>query len=894
MKNLMMSFCFLTLFACSSTNKAPTGSDGKAAIKDSVLTREQAMHRSKQVQRITYNLWFGLDENEDGFQGRTTIRFDLKDRADEFDNRLRIDFTGGKIHSLMVNGEEWDAQKTARIYDSTALSIRLGDLLKGQNRIEIHYSHPWSTTGNGLYRYKDPVDQKIYLYTNFEPYYANQLFPCFDQPDLKASYEITAEAPEGWNVISNMAERSKSKVDGRVSWQFAPSPVFSTYLVALHAGPYKMWKADADGVPMHLFARQSVAKNVDAQNWFDITRKGLKFFGEYFGYPYPYSKYDQILAPDFNVGAMENIGAVTFTENFIFRGQPTATELMDRADTILHEMAHMWFGDLVTMRWWNGLWLNESFATYLAHLAIKNTKLFPGADSSFFSSMKRWAYTEDQSEVSHPIEVSVPDTAQAFANFDGITYGKGASALKQLHYWIGDADFKEGLHRYFTKFANRNTVLADFIASLSQASEQNLQPWQKSWLQTLGYDRIRVELKCDANKKIESLVYKRTAAFHDKTQRPHRFLVGFYDKVGGALVKRADTFQITLDKDEAQEPEVVGKKCPAFVFPNENDNGFFTIEWDEAQQNALMESIATISEPLVRQMAWFELWEQTKQGKLSVTAYIDTVLKNISKETNKVIFEDVLNSLAHQHPARFTALRALNSEQHATYYPKVWKLLMSLSEKAAGGSDRQKIAIQAAMKAVHTPESAEWAVQVLTNKKHYAGFKLDPDTKWDLLQAAAGVKKIDDALLTKLKTEDTSSEAMDRIAQITALQSESNDETLWMDLYASGKTVHTAATYSAAQIRKSARAFLHVSRPERLQAWLPRYYENLKDWGKNLDDETLSTYVSRLYPGTCDGVSLQKTSDWLDRNSGAPTPLIKELKLQRFFDQKCVAAKSLK
>jgi aminopeptidase N len=344
-----------------------------------------AMYRSRQVHKTSYQLWFGVDGTSDEFSGRTKILFDLRENAFANLRSLRLDFTGGKVSTLILNGNPWDAEKIKERYNGEWFEIPKSDLNLGNNKLEIAYSHPYSESGNGFYRFKDPEDGKIYLRTDLEPYYANLVFPCFDQPDLKASFEVTVEAPTEWTILSNMPTREKTKVDSRLSWQFAPSPQMSTYLFALAAGPWKEWKSDSDGMPLGLYARQSLAKYVDPAEWFKITKAGLGFYSDFFGYPYPYAKYDQILIPDMNAGAMENIGAVTFSESFIFRGPATEEERRRRADTILHEMAHMWFGDLVTMRWWNGLWLNESFDLY-GLCRDRADKALSGCTSSLF----RW------------------------------------------------------------------------------------------------------------------------------------------------------------------------------------------------------------------------------------------------------------------------------------------------------------------------------------------------------------------------------------------------------------------------------------------------------------------------------------------------------------------------
>ncbi|TPW20554.1 MAG: aminopeptidase N, partial [Elusimicrobia bacterium] len=393
------------------------------------LSREEAAARAARVSDAAYRLQFvvGFDEKE--FTGVTDISFNLKGAPAP----LTVDFGEGLPRKVTANGAD-----TAFDYNGHFLTLPPSALRKGANTVRIEYSHPYSATGSGLYRFKDPADGLVYLYSDFEPFDANLMFPCFDQPDIKAGYAVEVTAPEDWLVVSAARpERVLPAGPGARRWVFPMTKPFSTYVFSLHAGPYMEWRDDFQGLPLGLYARRSLARFVDAEEWFTVTKQGMGFFNRYFDFPYPFGKYDQVLVPDFNSGAMENVGAVTFSERNAPRSRPTPAERLDRADVILHEMAHMWFGDLVTMAWWDDLWLNESFASYMSAVAVDAATEFRDAWLDFNLGTKQWAYWEDQLVTTHPIEAVVPDTEVAFANFDGITYGKGASTLKQLAVLLG-------------------------------------------------------------------------------------------------------------------------------------------------------------------------------------------------------------------------------------------------------------------------------------------------------------------------------------------------------------------------------------------------------------------------------------------------------------------------
>src|SRR5262245_8314498 len=607
------------LSSCTGPGLIPTQATVEPAGESSAspLTREMASARARQLGDLSYALWFDLDADREEYTGRVAIGFDL---AKDAEGDLFVDFADGEIHALSINGAAVAAGDLAKRYDGRRLRLATGELVRGgANRIEIGFTHAYSTTGNGLHRFRDPADGRVYTYTNFEPYNANRMFPCFDQPDLKASYELTVEVPSEWTVIANTPEREVTSGAGRSTWRFPPSPVFSTYIFALHAGPYASWSGKAGPVPIRLFARKSLAPYVDHAEWLEVTRQGLAFYGDYFGHAYPYAKYDQIIVPEFNSGAMENVAAVTFSERYVNRSKITEDEKRDRADTILHEMAHMWFGDLVTMRWWNGLWLNESFATWASARAVDGATRFEGSWQAFLGE-KQWAYWEDQLVTTHPIEVPVPDTDQAFANFDGITYGKGASVLKQLSFYLGEDEFREGLRLYFQRYALGNTELADFMGTLAEASGQDLSGWQELWLETPGLNGVEASWTCATDPKSGRRVISRFALMQSPSEwsgvlRPHRTRIGLYS--ASSCKRIGDPIPATYAKAETDVAAAIGKPCPDLVYPNDGDYDYVKVTLDPASLEAVRGSITKLGDPMLRQQIWHSLWEMVVDDKLA-------------------------------------------------------------------------------------------------------------------------------------------------------------------------------------------------------------------------------------------------------------------------------------
>jgi len=576
-----------------------------------VLSRADAAVRAARVQRAAYDIDLDLVSGHPSYRGDVTIRFRVAGEGPLF-----LDFRGRRIERLEVNGRaiqpDWNGFRLVLPADSLA----------PETIVRLTYENDYDTTGDGFHRFVDPEDGEEYVYTNFEPYEAHRLFACFDQPDIKGVYRLTVSAPAGWELVANspLAEVSQTD-DGRRRHRFAESELFSTYLVALLGGPYVVRRQDHAGLALGLYARRSMGRQLDehAAEIFEITRQGIDFYSQLFDQPYPFAKYDQIFVPEYNSGAMENVGAVTYNEAYLFRDPPTDNQRLDRGEVLLHELAHMWFGNLVTMRWWDDLWLNESFATYVSYLGLVEATRFGNAWKVFNTDIKRWAYQQDQLVTTHPIAGAANDTEDAFLNFDGITYGKGASVLKQLARAIGDEGFRAGLRLYFRRYAWMNASLADFLDCLQEASGQPLSEWARLWLETPSLNTISADWSA-SDGRLARLSLRQSAPAEHPTLRPHALTVGLGRQHDGRLV--VEPVDARIDGEHAEVPIAGDVPAPDFVFPNHADHAYAKVALDPRSLAFVREGIGRVSDDLLRQLVWMSLWEMVRDCALPSTDFL--------------------------------------------------------------------------------------------------------------------------------------------------------------------------------------------------------------------------------------------------------------------------------
>ncbi|MFN7685983.1 MAG: aminopeptidase N [Oligoflexia bacterium] len=892
-----------------SSGNSSGNSSGSSRAQRLALKSDEARSRSRQVSQVRYTLFFGLDGTSPEFEGRVVASFYWKGKNGA-QHPLFLDFQQGAIQSLVINGSTLDESQRARLYDGWRIQLPESRLIQGTNRIEIAFTHAYGRNGTGLHRFVDPQDKKVYLYSQAEPYDANRIFPCFDQPDLKAIYELTVEAPEDWAVIANAAERDVVTFDHKASWQFPPTAAFSTYLFALHAGPYEVWKSDADGIPLRLFARKSIKRQVDARGWLEVTRAGLAFFGDRFGVAYPFGKYDQVIVPEFPSGAMENVGAVTFSEDFAFRSRPTLEDLQERADVILHEAAHMWFGNLVTLRWWDGLWLNESFATYAAawaleHLASEDPiiRREPWAAAVRQSSgraifeQKLWAYLEDGSRNTHPIEMEVPDTDASETVFDGITYSKGASTIKQLVAWVGEEDFIEGLRRYFSTFSYRTATTSHFLRAIEEASELPLGDWRKQWLQNPGMNRIEARWSCNPEtKKLEQLTLLQSNGPQSTHLRKHRAKVALLYGDGRVLSiatpgrprknepKARETWEWVKFSDPTTEVKsLLGLPCPDFVYPNLDDHDYALVELDPRSLQYLDKHLAQVSSPLLRSQLWASLWHSVLWGGTSPGQFANWFWKHGITEKDPILLTQLLHRMASRSPTQGSVLRWLPDEgARQSLLAKLEKV--SRRELMIAGRNPDLRLAWWQMALLSTRDSA-WLEGLLSGREKIPGFALEQDRRWEVLRAWAAISDQAPDIAARIQTElkqDPSDEGKKQALSVESTLARSDSKAATLERAVSGRL-------NLAELKALASGWQSTGHEPLIAPFGERALQALLDASANRSQEEASIVAKAFVPLMCDSPSRARLSGFVGKNAPRlPPGVVQSLNQALDEEERCL------
>ncbi len=695
--------------------------DRSAREPESRLTHAHALSRSARVSDVRYDLRLALGDNETTFSGEVIIDFALSG-ADE---PLTIDFADGFVDALAVNGID-----VAATYNGSFLELPDDILREGENTVHVMFAHDYSRSGQGLHRFVDPEDDRVYLHTHFEPYDANRLFPCFDQPDLRARYRLQVRAPANWQVISATREAEITDEGEYRIWFFPETLPFSTYIFPLHAGDYRVWEDAAGDIPLRLFARQSLAPHVRPDDWFLLTRQGFEFFQDYFDLPYPYGKYDQLIVPEFNIGGMENVAAVTYTESFIRRGNYTREDMESLANTLLHELSHMWFGDLVTPAWWDGLWLKEAFATYMGYLAQAEATEYTDAWQYFFMNAKRRGYFADQLVTTHPVQVEVPDTHYAVNNFDDITYRKGASVLTQLSHFVGEEAFRDGTRIYLERHANGVTKLDDFIAALEEASGLALGDWVTGWLETAGLNTVTAEAKCGAG-LLQELSLVQSAPADHPALRDHRIQVGLLTWNDDDSVQ-ATVLPVTLSGETTQIPDAAGEPCPQLIYPNYGDWGFIKVALDTRTLTDIGRNLRRVEDPMLRSMLWDSLWEMVRDARLDLEGYAEIVFEALPGESNEKVASQVAENIG----ATMRYLWKLPGGMEPLLEdlgPRFEELAWNQAVDAPNGSDLQTLWLDTYRRLAHTDAALGRLERQLTGDAQLPIDALDQDRRWLVL-----------------------------------------------------------------------------------------------------------------------------------------------------------------
>ncbi|WP_304118718.1 aminopeptidase N [Mycolicibacterium bacteremicum] len=707
------------------------------------LTRDQAAERAALVTVDNYRIDLDLTSGERTFGSVTTVTFSTLAGADTY-----IDLAAETVRSATLNGRALDVSG----YDEST-GIALTGLAE-TNELIVDADCLYSNTGEGLHRFVDPVDNEVYLYSQFETADAKRMFACFDQPDMKATFDVTVKAPEHWQVISNGATASVENG----THTFVTTPKMSTYLVALIAGPYARWDDvytdDHGDIPLGIFCRASLAEFMDADRLFTETKQGFGFYHRNFGEPYAFGKYDQLFVPEFNAGAMENAGAVTFLEDYVFRSKVTRYSYERRAETVLHEMAHMWFGDLVTMAWWDDLWLNESFATFASVLCQAEATEYTQAWTTFANVEKSWAYRQDQLPSTHPVAADIPDLHAVEVNFDGITYAKGASVLKQLVAYVGLDAFLAGLRDYFRDHAFGNATFGDLLGALEKSSGRDLSGWGQQWLKTTGLNTLRADFDVDADGAFTRFVVRQSGAAPGAGEtRVHRLAVGIYDEDASGKLVRVHREELDVEGAATEVPALNGVSRGKFILVNDDDLTYCSLRLDPESLQTLLTRIADIAEPLPRTLAWSAAWEMTREAELKARDFVTLVIAGIHAETEVGVAQRLLLQAQ-------TALGSYADPQWAAEngWPAFGDALLDLARESAPGSDHQLAFVNALTTSVLSPNHVAVLSTLLDNEPaavNLAGLVIDTDLRWRIVTALAraGVLDADGAETPFIDTE---------------------------------------------------------------------------------------------------------------------------------------------
>jgi aminopeptidase N len=681
------------------------------------------------------------------------------------------------------------------------------------------------------------------------------MYACFDQPDLKATFELSVRAPGDWEVVSNSAPDVVRATDepGGVRWHFPPTPGISTYIIALVAGPYHVVRdeyhsaagGDADGrlraaadeqhIPLGIYCRASIAEHLDAEALFAVTRQGFDYYRGVFARPYPFEKYDQLFVPEFNAGAMENAGCVTFLEDYLFRSRVTDAAYERRAETILHEMAHMWFGDLVTMRWWDDLWLNESFATYMSVLCQSEATQWTGSWTTFANLMKSWAYRQDQLPSTHPISADIPDIRAVEVNFDGITYAKGASVLKQLAAYVGKDNFLAGVRNYFDRHAWGNTSLADLLDALEETSGRDLTAWSKEWLETAGVNTLRAGYEVGEDGLFSSFVVEQAAPAEHPTLRSHRVAIGLYDRTDEGIVRR---HRVELDVVGARTevPELVGVRRPDLVLVNDDDLTYAKIRLDEHSLRTLVEGIGNITESLPRALCWAAAWDMCRDAELATRDYVRLMLSGIRGVADISVVQTLLRQ------AQLSLKQYADPGWRDAGRDQMATALHGLMMEAEPGSDRQLTFTQSFIGVAASDPHVALVRGLLDGRETIDGLTVDTDLRWSLLQrlvmlGEAGSEEID----AEVATDATAAGERHAAACRAALPTAEAKAAAWERIIAGDKLTNHI-------FRATLAGFATVEDPGLIASYVPKYFGAAARIWSSWSSDMASTFVEMAFP----------------------------------------------
>ncbi|MFJ1793994.1 aminopeptidase N [Kitasatospora griseola] len=825
------------------------------------LTREEARTRAALLHVEAYDIELDLSSAREGgtFRSTTVVRF----TATEPGASTFIDLVAPAVTEIVLNGR---ALPLENFSDSR---IALSDLA-AENELRVVADCAYTNTGEGLHRFVDPADGETYLYTQFEVPDARRVFANFEQPDLKAAFAFTVTAPAGWVVISNSPTPEPTGDGDTRVWTFEPTPRISTYITALVAGPYvgvfDAYENGAQRVPLGVYCRPSLREFLDADAIFAVTKQGFDYFQDKFDFAYPFAKYDQLFVPEFNAGAMENAGAVTLRDQYVFRSKVTDASYELRAATILHELAHMWFGDLVTMEWWNDLWLNESFATFAEAVCQAEApgSKWPHSWTTFANQMKTWAYRQDQLPSTHPIMAEINDLEDVQVNFDGITYAKGASVLKQLVAYVGQDAFFQGVRAYFKRHAWGNTRLTDLLGALEEASGRDLRTWSKAWLETAGINVLRPALKVSADGVIESFAVLQEApalpagARGEAVLRPHRIAIGLYELVDGDLV-RTDRIELDVDGERTEVPQLTGRRRPAVLLLNDDDLSYAKVRLDAESLAVVTEHLGDFTDSLPRALCWASAWDMTRDGELATRDYLSLALSGLRRESDIGVVQSVHRQIK-------LALELYADPAWRETGLQRWAAAAETSlREAPAGSDHQLAWARALAASARTDGQLALLADLLDGSETVEGLAVDTELRWTLLGRLVATGRADEAAIDAELARDNTSSGQEHAATCRAARPTAEAKA---EAWASVVESDTLTNYVQEAVIAG---FQQPDQRDLLAAYTEKYFASVKQVWETRSHEISQQIIGGLYPAySVSQATLDATDAWLASADPAP------------------------
>jgi len=834
------------------------------------LTRLEAAKRSATVHTRSYDVVLDLTRGETLFRSTTTVRFTATPGASTF-----IDLIAPTVRSITLNGRALDPTE---VYEDSRIALM--DLTT-DNELIVDADCAYMHTGEGLHRFTDPADGETYLYSQFEVPDSRRVFAVFEQPDLKASFTFTVTTPASWTVLSNSPTPEPTRTrasDGSGearTFAFAPTEPMSSYVTAIVAGPYvgttdEYVASDGRSVPLGVYCRKSVVEYMDSEEILDLTKRGFAYYEELFATPYAFTKYDQIFVPEFNAGAMENAGCVTHRDDYIFRSRPVEARVERRAVTILHELAHMWFGDMVTMTWWNDLWLNESFAEFTSTLATAEITRWNQAWTTFQTLEKGWAYNQDQLSSTHPVAAEINDLHDVEVNFDGITYAKGASVLAALVGYVGRDNFFAGIQRYLAAHAYANAELSDLLRELEAVSGRDLSAWTRLWLQEAGATTLRTQVTANADGIItQAAIRQEIPADSPASLRPHRVAIGSYSLTGQgaeARLERTGRIELDVDGELTPVPELVGTRRADILVLNDDDLTYAKVRLDEDSLARGLAHIEAFTESLPRSIVLASAWDMVRDGELAASHFLKAALRALSVEEHSSVIQGLLGRIT-------TCLSGfLPPAVRRDLAPGTADRLLELAQAATAGSDKQLQLVRALSAHAVTDEQLDAITGLLEGTTALDGLDVDQDLRWDLLTGLVAAGRFGEEQIRTEEDRDRTTTGRERAAEArAAVPTPEAKQTTWRAL------VDDASMPNETQVRVL-RGLANVERhPELLEPFVAEYVDVIDSvWSSrtfHMAENLLTGLWSCVTVGLDGADPASALEGWLGSHAEAPAAL---------------------